>query len=182
MRELRPEVRIQLYQTFWETYGKAVEDLAREIRSLFQEGRRLFVAGNGGSAAQADHLVAELVGRFHRKRNAYPAVLLGGSLATLTALSNDFGYEEALAFELEALSAPGDGLLALTTSGKSPNILRLLEVARDRNVRTFVLTGERGRDLPADRVIAVPSLSTPLIQEVHLQILHTLASFLEGEG
>ena len=174
------ETRLAVYRTFWEREAHAVLEVARTLQEAFARGGKLFVAGNGGSAAQADHFVAELVGRFQKKRNALPAVLLGGGLATLTALSNDFGYDRALAFELEALARPGDVLLVLTTSGRSANVLELLATARRLGLFTIALTGEKGRNLEADRVVAVPSTATPLIQEVHLQILHTLAEQLEG--
>ncbi len=174
------ETRLRVYRAFWEQEEDTVLELARFLRDAFARGGRLFVAGNGGSAAQADHFVAELVGRFREKRNARSAVLLGAGFATLTALSNDFGYDRALAFELEALARPGDVLLVLTTSGQSANIRELLSTARRLRVLTIALTGERGRGLEADRVVAVPSTATPLIQEVHLQILHTLAERLEG--
>jgi len=174
------ETRLRVYRAFWEQEAHAVLEVARTLQETFARGGRLFVAGNGGSAAQADHFVAELVGRFHKKRNARPAFLLGGGLATLTALANDFGYPQALALELEALARPGDALLVLTTSGQSPNILELLATARRLKVFSIALTGEKGRNLEADWVVAVPSTATPLIQEVHLQILHTLAERLEG--
>lgn len=182
MQDLSLESRFELYRTFWDAHARTVEALARDLREVFDRGGRLFVAGNGGSAAQADHLVAELVGRFRKKRNALPAILLGAGMSTLTALSNDFGYAEALALELEALARPGDALMVLTTSGRSANILRLLEAGRTIPVFTIALTGAGGKDLPVDRRVVVPTTSTPLVQEVHLQVLHTLAGLLEGES
>ncbi len=174
------ETRLAVYRAFWEQAEHTIQEVAHVLQKTFVRGGKLFVAGNGGSAAQADHFVAELVGRFQQKRNARPAVLLGSGLATLTALSNDFGYNRALAFELEALARPGDALLVLTTSGQSANILELLAAARRLGLFSIALTGEKGRNLEADRVVTVPSTATPLIQEVHLQILHTLAERLEG--
>lgn len=175
------ERRLKVYKAFWSHSESAVRDLARALNDVLVKGGRIFVGGNGGSAAQADHFVAELVGRFQHRRNALPAHLLGGGLATLTALSNDFGYENALKYELDALAKPGDALLVLTTSGRSSNVREVLHLARERGMFRAVLTGELGKDLEADMVVVVPSQETPLIQEVHLQILHTLAAWLEGE-
>ncbi len=176
------ERRLEVYRAFWDTEGEKVHALAHHLKRVFAEGGRLFVGGNGGSAAQADHLVGELVGRFRRRRNALPAYLLGGGLATLTALANDFGYEYALAHELEALARPGDALLLLTTSGRSPNVREALRIAGERGLFRVVLTGEGGRTVDAEVVLVVPSQETPVIQEVHLQILHVLAEKLEEGG
>jgi D-sedoheptulose 7-phosphate isomerase len=175
------EERLKLIRHFWTREGNRIQDAVDLVETLFRTGHRLFVAGNGGSAAQADHFVAELIGRFERKRNQLPAYVLLHSPATLTALSNDFSYEKALMMEFFALASPGDGLMLLTTSGQSPNILQVLEKARTSHHPVILLTGEKGHPLSsrADVALVVPHTRTDLIQEVHLMILHDMARMLE---
>jgi len=175
------EERLHLIERFWTQEADQVRAATDLVEHLFRNGHRLFVAGNGGSAAQADHFVAELVGRFQQRRNQLPAYALMHAPATLTALANDFAYTEALAQEFAALARPGDGLMVLTTSGRSRNILRAVEHARHQGSPVIVLTGEHGRSL-RDRVdvaVVVPHTRTDLIQEIHLMVLHEMARALE---
>lgn len=137
-------------------------------------GRALLTCGNGGSAAIASHVATELVGRCIRDRDPLPAVSLADSPSALTALGNDYGFEEVFARAVRALGRPGDVLLAMSTSGASPNVLAALAAARERGLVTVAMTGAAGTTLEghADHLLVVPSRQTPRIQEVHLLWAH----------
>jgi phosphoheptose isomerase len=140
------------------------------------------VCGNGGSAADAQHFVGELVGRFKvNGRRALPAIALTADTAVLTAWANDVGYHDVFARQVEALGNAGDVLVAISTSGRSRNVLEALETARRRGVRTIALLGGDGGDARqlADVVLVVPSAETQHIQEVHLVVIHLLCALVE---
>ena len=157
--------------------SKAVE----MIRSSLAAGGKLLIAGNGGSAADAQHIAAELTGRFLRERKPFPALALHGNTSALTAIGNDYGYEHVFARELAAHARPGDVLLAISTSGSSKNILRAIEEAKQKKVTVIGLTGESGGPMRAacDLCLCVPSKSTARIQEMHITIGHTICELLE---
>src|ERR1700723_3313356 len=144
-------------------------------------GGQLFVAGNGGSAADAQHIAAELTGRFLRERQPLRAMALHGNTSALTAIGNDYGYDRVFARELSAHARPGDVFLAITTSGNSANILRAIEAARQSKVTVIGLTGETGGQMrdACDLCICVPSKSTARIQEMHITIGHAMCELLE---
>jgi D-sedoheptulose 7-phosphate isomerase len=145
-------------------------------------GRTLLACGNGGSAADADHIVGELVGRFLRERRALRAISLSANPAVLTAWANDYSYETVFARQVEAHGEPGGVLLGLSTSGNSANVVRAFEAARQRGMVTIALTGEGGGRLAAlsDHLLAVPSRSTPAIQQVHLALYHCFCAAVEA--
>jgi D-sedoheptulose 7-phosphate isomerase len=159
--------------------------LARSSALLFEclrrEGR-ILACGNGGSAAQAQHLAAELVGRFQGERRALPGISLTADTATLTSLANDYGYEYVFARQVEALARSGDALVAISTSGNSANVVRAAAAARRRGCSVIALTGERGGQLAehADVLLAAPSVSVARIQEVHALCIHALVESLES--
>lgn len=158
-----------------------VSEAVDMIAASMAAGGQLLVAGNGGSAADAQHIAAELTGRFLRDRKPLRALALHVNTSALTAIGNDYGYEHVFAREFSAHARPGDVLLAITTSGDSPNILRAIEAARKINAKVIGLTGESGgkmRDL-CDVCLRVPSRSTPRIQEMHITIGHTICELLE---
>jgi phosphoheptose isomerase len=160
----------------------AVLEAVGILAEVFARGGKLLVCGNGGSAAEAQHLVGELVGRFKAQaRPALPALALCADSAVLTAWTNDFGFETVFARQVEALGQPGDALLALSTSGRSSNVVRAFETARRRRLRTIALLGRDGGDVAplADTAIIVPSADTQHIQEVHLVLIHLLCELLE---
>jgi D-sedoheptulose 7-phosphate isomerase len=161
----------------------AAQDAAARTAEAIRAGGTLFICGNGGSAGEATHLSGELIGPFLNKtRRPLPAVALGFDTSAASAVANDFSFAEVFARQLDALARPGDCLWALSTSGRSPNILRVLETAGERGVLRVLITGERGRDLTgaADIVLAVPSAETPRIQEVHLMLGHFLCEAVEA--
>ena len=151
------------------------------IGSSLAAGGQLLIAGNGGSAADAQHIAAELTGRFLRERPAFRAIALQVNTSALTAIGNDYGYEHVFARELSAHARSGDVFLAISTSGNSRNILRAIEVARQSNVAVIGLTGESGGHMRAacDLCICVPTKSTARIQEMHITIGHTICELLE---
>lgn len=151
------------------------------IYSSLAAGGQLLIAGNGGSAADAQHIAAELTGRFLRDRQPLRALVLHGNISALTAVGNDYGYEHVFARELRAHARPGDVLLAISTSGNSANILRAIRVARECNVIVIGLTGEDGGQMRNEcgHCLFVPSNSTARIQEMHITIGHTICELLE---
>jgi D-sedoheptulose 7-phosphate isomerase len=156
---------------------------AAETAAAIQTGGTLFICGNGGSAGEATHLSGELIGPFLDKgRRPLPAVALGFDTAAATAVANDFSFSEVFARQLVALARPGDVLWALSTSGRSPNVTRALEVAAERRLLRVLITGVRGLDLAdqAEIVLAVPSGETPRIQEIHLMLGHFLCEAVES--
>jgi D-sedoheptulose 7-phosphate isomerase len=178
-------------ETIWDEHLRAVMalrplagDVDRVVATITQSmaaGGRLLACGNGGSAADAQHIAAELTGRFFRDRRPLPAMALHGNTSSLTAIGNDYGYDHVFAREVAAHGRPGDVLLALSTSGNSENVLRAIEAAREKGMLVIGLTGESGgkmRDL-CDICLRVPSASTPRIQECHILIGHTICELLE---
>jgi len=160
-----------------------VERIARACCGALRAGRKILLAGNGGSASDAQHLAGELVGRFRFDRPGLTAFALTTDTAVLTAIGNDFGYEELFARQLNAVGAAGDVFLAISTSGRSPNILRALQEARRRALVTVGLTGQTGADMAAhcDYCIIVPSLETSKIQEAYMILGHILCGLIECE-
>ena len=161
--------------------ASAVSSAIDIIGSSLVAGGQLLIAGNGGSAADAQHIAAELTGRFLRERRPLRAIALHANTSALTAIGNDYGFEHVFARELSAHARPGDILLAISTSGNSRNILRAIEVARKRDVTVIGLTGESGGEMRAacDLCLCVPSGTTARIQEMHITIGHTICELLE---
>jgi len=145
------------------------------------------LCGNGGSAADAMHITAEFVGNFYRPKRALSAICLNTNAANMTSLANDSDYRFIFSRQVEAIGAPGDLLIALTTSGKSANVLEAVTAAKLQGISTMVLCGKNTEKLQSDYVIAVPSADTPRIQEMHMLIGHFFAQcaedyFLDGEN
>ena len=151
------------------------------LDDAFRSGHKLLVFGNGGSAADAQHLVAELVGRFASDRRALPAIALTTNQAVLTAWSNDYSFEDVFARQVEALGSRGDVALGISTSGRSANIINAMRRGRELGLRTIGLTGERVGPIAdvADILLAVPLDQTARIQEVHLVTYHAICAALE---
>jgi D-sedoheptulose 7-phosphate isomerase len=160
----------------------AIVRAAGAIAASLRNGGKVLAFGNGGSAADAQHFVAELVGRYGQERRAWPAMALSTDTSVLTALGNDYGFDRVFARQVEAHGKPGDVALGITTSGHSPNVLRALETARAQGLVTIAVTG-RGGDAGrlADVHVAVPDDRTPRIQEVHITMLHILCELVESE-
>jgi len=161
----------------------SIESIAREIISSLRSGGTIFACGNGGSATQATHFAAELVGRYKLDRRAVPCYSLSDNMATVTAVANDYSYEDIFARQIDGLAHGGDCLLALSTSGNSPNVVKACEKARALGVKVFVLTGNSGGAISshADIEIRVPDNDTARIQEVHLIVIHIVCQLVEAE-
>ena len=151
-----------------------IEQTGDLICRTLTAGNKILLCGNGGSAADAQHIAAELVGRYERQRGAWPAVALTTDTSALTALSNDFGYDEVFARQVQALANRGDLLIAISTSGKSPSIIRAVEKAKELGCQTLALAGSDGGPLAAlcDEALVVASERTSRVQEAHITIGH----------
>ena len=162
-------------------YVEAVGRATDLLHKAFTDGRKLLVFGNGGSSADAQHLSAELVGRFAVDRQPLPAIALTTNQAILTAWSNDHSFEDVFARQVEALGRPGDVAWGISTSGTSPNVVNGLSRARERGLRTIGLTGQSGGTMAdfCDVLLAVPLTTTARIQEVHLVTYHSICAALE---
>ena len=160
-------------------------DTARKIADVIaaslRAGNKLLIAGNGGSAADAQHIAAEIVGRYKKDRPAYAAIALTTDTSALTAIGNDYGFEQVFARQLEGLGRRGDVLLALTTSGRSPNILAALKSARQHGLVTVGFTGAKGTGLAAscDHLLVAPSEDTAVIQQIHMAFAHGICEVIE---
>lgn len=150
-----------------------IEMTSQVIIHALNNGHKLLVFGNGGSAAEAQHLVGELVGRYKAERRPLPAIALSTDTSIITCIGNDYSYEEVFARQVYALAQPGDVVIGLTTSGRSANVLCGLKAATQRGAVTIALTGEKGLwDMDAGYVLAVPSSVTARVQEEQLAIIH----------
>jgi len=159
----------------------AVCDAAAACCRCFRDGRKLLLAGNGGSAADAQHIAAEYVSRFMYDRPGLPAIALTTDTSIITATGNDYGYPELFARQVQALGQQGDVFIGYSTSGTSPNILRGLAEARAKGLVCIGLTGNRGGPMheACDILLAVPAASTPHIQEAHLVLGHMICGIVE---
>ena len=156
---------------------------AQAMSEAVRSGRKLLVFGNGGSAADAQHLSAELVGRFQKERAALPAIALTVDSSILTSVANDYSFKQVFARQIEALGQPGDIAFGISTSGESPNVLAGLQTARARGLRTIALTGRDGGSIgPAAEIhVNVPDQNTARVQEVHMTLLHVMCEVIESD-
>jgi D-sedoheptulose 7-phosphate isomerase len=159
-----------------------IEQAGRLILQTLEAGNKVLLCGNGGSAADAQHLAAELVGRYERHRRAYPAIALTTDTSALTAISNDYGYEGVFARQVEALAVSGDVLIAISTSGQSPNVIKAAEQARASGCKTIALSGCAGEPLTSlcDIAVVVPSNRTSRVQEAHITIAHLWCEMIDA--
>ncbi len=160
-----------------------IESVVRAIIRTYQESRTVYAFGNGGSAADASHFIAELVGRFMIERKALPAVSFSSNEILMTSIANDYGYENTFARQVDAFVKPGDLVAAFSTSGKSRNVLKALQLAKQKGATTVGFTGGSGGEVPdlCDICIRVPSEITPRIQESHVAVVHIICELLEKE-
>jgi len=161
----------------------AISAVARVLVDAFRRGAKVLVFGNGGSAADAQHFAAELVGKYCQDRPPLPALALTVNTSCLTAIGNDYSFAGVFARQVEALGHPGDVAVGISTSGSSANVLEGLKAARGRGLTTVALTGTHGgaMDKLADYCLKVPSAETPRIQEAHTLIVHSLSAIVEQE-
>ncbi len=160
----------------------AIEKAVHLLIGALDSGRKVLLFGNGGSAADSQHIAAELVGKLLVKRRALPAIALTTDTSNLTALGNDFGYETIFQRQVEALGLPGDVAIGISTSGNSPNVLEAVKTAKTMGLKTIGLTGRGGGPLAGlvDHALVVPSDNTQRIQESHITIGHILCELIEA--
>ena len=178
------EDQIKAHQSTVETLHSVmpmIESVANILIQAASQNQTIFWCGNGGSAADAQHLAAELVGRFQRERRAVSSIALTANTSVITAISNDYGFKTVFTRQLEALSKPRDVLIALSTSGQSDNVNRAVQFANEHNLQVVALTGKDGGELKTltDQCIIVPSDVTARIQEAHILIGHILCQLVE---
>ncbi|MBN9600154.1 MAG: D-sedoheptulose 7-phosphate isomerase [Afipia sp.] len=159
----------------------AARTIAGAITEALAGGHKLLLIGNGGSAADAQHIAAEIVGRYKQERPAWPAIALTTDTSALTAIGNDYGFEQVFARQLQGLGRRGDVLIALSTSGRSPNILAALKTAREMGIVAIGFTGRKGASLGTicDHVLIAPSEDTALIQQIHMMAAHAICDEVE---
>ena len=172
---------VALKQRFFEANAGLLVAAGRRMAECLRGGGRVLAFGNGGSAADAQHLAGELVGRFRRDRAALSAIALTTDSSVVTAIGNDMGYESVFRRQVEAHGRPGDVAVGITTSGRSPNVVQALQRARERGLVTMGLTGGGGGLLAGavDYLIDVPHAETARIQEVHVMVVHVLCQIVE---
>lgn len=155
--------------------------IARTVAEALKAGNKLLLIGNGGSAADAQHIAAEIVGRYKQERPGWAAIALTTDTSALTAIANDYGFEQIFARQVQGLARRGDVLFALTTSGRSPNILAALRMARDLGVTTIGFTGAKGEGMRAscDHLFVAPTDDTPVIQQIHMMAMHAICDEVE---
>jgi D-sedoheptulose 7-phosphate isomerase len=160
-----------------------VANVSQILISALKQGNKVLLCGNGGSAADAQHIAAEFVGRFAFDRPALPALALSVNTSCVTAIGNDYGFDQVFSRQLEALARPGDVAIGLSTSGNSPNVLNAMSTAKKMGLHTVALTGRTGGKLrnSADHCICAPSDETPRIQECHILIGHIISEIVERE-
>jgi D-sedoheptulose 7-phosphate isomerase len=155
--------------------------IAHAVADAIRSGNKLLLIGNGGSAADAQHIAAEIVGRYKQERPGWAAIALTTDTSALTAIANDYGFEQVFARQVQGLAKRGDVMFALTTSGRSPNILAALRVARDLGVTTIGFTGAKGESMRAscDHLFVAPTDDTPVVQQVHMMAMHAICDEVE---
>ncbi|ADC89864.1 sugar isomerase (SIS) [Thermocrinis albus DSM 14484] len=168
---------------FVELYAERILEVGLIIATAIKDGNKVILFGNGGSAADAQHIAAELIGRFKEDRKPLPAIALTTDTSVLTALGNDYGFESIFERQVEALCMPGDVVIGITTSGNSPNVVRALAKAHDLGALTVAFTGRNGGKVVdvAHYSFVVPSYETPRIQECHITLGHVLCEIVERE-
>ncbi|MEW6066987.1 MAG: D-sedoheptulose 7-phosphate isomerase [Nitrospirota bacterium] len=156
-------------------------EVAKAIANAFNEGKKLILFGNGGSSSDASHIAAEFINRFKKDRPGLPAIALNTDMAVITAIANDYDFSEVFAKQLKALSDEGDVIIAISTSGNSPNVLKAMDVAKRKRLTTIAFTGSRGEKLASKATYAfmVPSDNTPRIQETHITLGHVICQMVE---
>jgi phosphoheptose isomerase len=172
---------IALHERMRQNLGPALV-AAQSIAEAVGGGRKLLVFGNGGSASDAQHFAAEMVGRFMRERAALAAIALTTDTSVLTSVANDYSFKHVFARQIEALGRPGDVAIGISTSGESPNVTAALEVARERGLKTIALTGRDGGHAgrAAEIHVNVPDQNTARVQEVHRTLLHVMCELIES--
>ncbi|MCX8028000.1 MAG: D-sedoheptulose 7-phosphate isomerase [Thermodesulfovibrionales bacterium] len=172
---------IEIKRAFVEQNATLIEDISKMIANAFNDGKKLLIFGNGGSACDASHIAGEFVNRFKKDRPGLPAICLNTDMAVITSIANDYDYSEIFARQLKTLGEKGDIAIAISTSGNSKNILKAVTAAKKRGITTIAFTGMKGNKFASmcDYAFIVPSTDTPRIQETHITLAHVLCQLVE---
>lgn len=175
------KAHIEVVRSVEEQLAEAITASVEMLVDALRNGKKILLMGNGGSAADAQHFAAEMVGRFLMERKALPAIALTTDTSILTAVGNDYGFDEIFKRQVEALAEPGDVVFGISTSGKSVNVKRAIEAGKNIGAKTLGLLGCDGGDIASvvDLHLTVPSSETPRIQEAHLVIIHIICDLVE---
>lgn len=173
---------LSIFEKTIRTHGYEIEDIAIGISHCIRNGNKVLICGNGGSAADAQHMAAELISRFEKNRHPYPAISLSTDTSVITSIGNDFGFDHIFSKQIKALGRQGDILIAISTSGSSKNIINAITEARKNKMTTIILTGSNGSKISnvCDYSIIVDSKRTCRIQEVHTFVYHTICQLVEN--
>lgn len=175
------EESIKVKELFFKENIAIIKEVAELIAKTLSEGGKILIFGNGGSATDASHIAAEFVNRFKRERPGLPAIALNTDMAVITAIANDYDYSEIFAKQIKALGQKGDVAIGISTSGSSRNVIKAIEVAKKRGLKTIAFTSKKGEKLisKVDYAFAVASEETPRIQETHITLGHILCELVE---
>ncbi len=179
LKEFKESISVK--EKFINDHSDTVIEVSKAIAAAFNEGSKLILFGNGGSACDASHIAAEFVNRFKRERPGLPAIALNTDMAVITSIANDYDYSEVFSRQLKSLAMEGDVVIAITTSGHSSNVIKAMDVAKKKKLKTIIFTGSKGEKLAskASYSFVVPSDNTPRIQETHITLGHVLCLMVE---
>lgn len=175
------EESLEVKKRFVKENIETIIEVSKVIAKAFNEGKKLLLFGNGGSATDASHIAAEFVNRFKKDRPGLPAIALNTDIAVVTSIANDYDYTEVFSRQLKSLAQEGDIVIAISTSGNSSNVIKAMDVAKEKRLRTIAFTGAKGERFAskADYALIVPSENTPRIQETHITLGHVLCQMVE---
>jgi D-sedoheptulose 7-phosphate isomerase len=179
LKEFKESISVK--EKFIREYVDTVIEVSKVIASAFNEGNKLILFGNGGSSTDASHIAAEFVNRFKRERPGLPAIALNTDMAVITSIANDYDYSEIFSRQLKSLALEGDIVIGITTSGHSANVLKAMDVAKKKKLKSVVFTGLKGEKIASKATFSfvVPSDNTPRIQETHITLGHVLCLMVE---
>jgi D-sedoheptulose 7-phosphate isomerase len=179
LKEFKESIKVK--EDFVEGHLDMIIEVAKAIACTFNDGNKILLFGNGGSSTDASHIAAEFINRFKRERPGLPAIALNTDMAVITSIANDYDFSDIFARQLKALGVEGDMVIAISTSGNSQNIIKGLDVAKKKKLKTVLLTGSKGEKLAAKTTYSfvVPSDNTPRVQETHITLGHVLCLMVE---
>lgn len=179
LKEFKESIKVK--ENFVEGHLDMIIEVAKAIAGTFNDGNKILLFGNGGSSTDASHIAAEFINRFKRERPGLPAIALNTDMAVITSIANDYDFSDIFVRQLKALGSEGDMVFAISTSGNSQNVIKALEVAKKKKLKTVLLTGSKGEKLAAKATYSfvVPSDNTPRVQETHITLGHVLCLMVE---
>ncbi len=179
LKEFKESISVK--EKFIQDHLDTVVEVSKVIATAFSEGSKLILFGNGGSSCDASHIAAEFVNRFKRERPGLPAIALNADMAVITSIANDYDFSEVFSRQLKSLALEGDIVIGMTTSGHSSNVIKAIEVAKRKKLKSVIFTGAKGEKIAAKSTYSfvVPSDNTPRIQETHITLGHVLCLMVE---